>query len=442
VRKRLILIGGCLAMGLLVPSSASAQAAFRATDSQSYRVQRGDTLLALGQRYLISTSAVGEVQQLNRIANPRRIPVGTRLMIPRRLLRSVPVELRLQSFSGPVTVSKDNRRFPPQAGMILPEGSEVETGANGFIAILAADGSRIALPSNSHARLVRSRRYLIDRAADIDVQILRGRTEVHAAPQNPGGTFQVRTPVAVSAVRGTEFRAALGESVGDGGARSFTEVLEGHVGVNTPANQDMVSAGFGAAATASGAIITETLLAPPQLLAPGKVQTEDALKFQMQPLAEARGYLLEVARDAGFVETIAETESAAPEGSFDSLPNGTYFVRVRARAASGLTGLGEAWSFRRQRAGLAGDAGPGSAPGAFRFSWQSTGEGTSLYRFQLFADPASALPLIDEAGLSATTLNLTGLQKGTYQWRSGLIQTTPDGSVEVWMPLQKINITN
>ena len=442
MRKTFGLFCGCLAIAILAPASASAQAAARGVDAQYYNVRRGDTLLELGQRYLMGSQAFREVQLLNRIADPRAIPVGTRLMIPRRLLRSVPVELRLQSFSGPVTISSQSRQLSAHAGLILPEGSEIVTGANGFISIVAADGSRISLPSNSHARFVRSRRYLIDRAADIDVQVLRGRTDVHATHQNPGGTFQVRTPVAVSAVRGTEFRAEYDNSAGGSAERSLTGVSEGTVAVSTVQSENAVPAGFGAAADATGAITTEALLPAPGLMTPGKVQTDEALLFRVSPLADAHSYVLEIARDAGFIETVAEVENPSTEAAFSGLPNGTYFVRARARAASGLAGLAEAWSFRRQRAGITGAADMSADPGSIRFSWQAAGEGTALYRFQLFSDAAGSLPVMDEAGLTATTLNLTGLARGTYHWRSGLIQTTPDGSAEVWMPLQKVNITN
>lgn len=426
---------GCLALAMAAPSVAHAQAA--ASDSQVYVMRAGDTLNSLAGQYFISAAAAGEVQRLNRIADPRRIPVGTRLTIPRRLLRSAPIELRLQAFSGPVSVNHQGQTIAPRVGLVLPEGSAIVTGANGFASIAAADGSRISLPSNSEARFARSRRYLIDRTADIDVDVRRGRTEVRAAPQTPGGSFRVRTPVAVSAVRGTEFRAGLatGDDVG------LTEVLEGNVGVGTAAREEAVGGGFGAAARASGEIATEALLPAPGLIAPGRVQTEQAVNFTLQPVEGARGYRLQIARDAGFVEILAEGEASGTTASIPDVPNGSYFVRASAVAASGLEGLTESWSFRRQRAGLAADAGAAGPPGAFRFAWSTVGDGVAVYRFQLFADPAG-VPLVDEAGLEQPSIGLTGLKPGAYHWRVGVIQTDASGSAEVWLPLQKFNISN
>ena len=65
--------------------------------------------------------------------------------------------------------------------------------------------------------------------------------------------------------------------------------------------------------------------------------------------------------------------------------------------------------------------------------------GTS--RVAVFAT-AVALPLIDEAGLDKPGLTLTGLKRGAYHWRLGVIQTTAEGSAEVWTPLQKFTVSN
>lgn len=432
--RKVELMLGSIALAMASPVVAYAQAA--PADSQTYTMQAGDTLIVLAQRYFVSEAAALEVQRLNRIANARRIPVGTRISIPRRLLRSVPVELRLQSFSGPVAIHHRGQNIAPRVGLVLPEGSAIVTGPNGFASVAAADGSRISFPSNSEAHFARLRRYLIDRAADIDVDVRRGRTDVRAAPQTPGGTFRVTTPVSVSAVRGTEFRAGLASD----GELGLTEVLEGTVGVGTALREEAVAGGFGAAVRRNGEILTETLLPAPGLVAPGRVQTEETVNFALRPLEGAQRYRLQVARDAGFVEVLAEGETAGATAAISDIPNGTFFVRVSPVAVSGLEGRSEAWSFRRQRVGLAADAETAGPPGVYRFAWRTIGEGASVYRFQLFADPAGE-PMVDEAGLQQSSIGLTGLKPGAYHWRVGVIQTDASGSAEVWLPLQKVNIS-
>jgi hypothetical protein len=424
-----------MAIFALLPATALAQSA---EGRVSYEVQAGDTLIGLGNRYFVSDAAAFEVGRINHIRNPRRIPIGTNLAIPQRLLRSAPVELKVQVFSGPVSIAKGTERLTPRAGLVLVEGSEIETGSGGFVTVGGSDGSRFTLPSHSRVRIVRSRRYILGAASDIDLVVRKGRADLRAASQKPGSEFRVRTPIAVSAVRGTAYRIGLAED----GKVSFTEVLEGGVAVETMAAATAVEAGFGAASRSDGAIAKEALLSAPALLAPGKVQTEVLVGFAAQPINGASGYRFQLARDAGFVDVMTEQVSVESRAEFTGIGNGEMFVRTSAIAKSGLEGLAETSSFRRQRLGLQASAGETGVPGGLRFDWLAEGEGSAVYRFQLLGTDTDSPPLIDQAGMAEPGLTLTGLHPGAYRWRVGVIKTTPQGSAEVWTPLQDVKINN
>ncbi|PLK25871.1 FecR domain-containing protein [Novosphingobium sp. TH158] len=421
---------------LAVASPLPAVAASGAGETLIYTVKRGDTLFALSRDYLIGSDAMRQLRAANKVRIPERMPVGMQLVVPRRLLKFTPVTLKVQTFSGPVSLAANGRTLPVQKGADLVEGAQLITGANGFVVLGGSDGSRVALPSNSAVRVGQARRYLLVNATDIELQVDKGRAEVRAAKQAPDSRFRVKTPLAVTAVRGTIFRAGYSEAA----ASAATETIEGEVAVASPKAELAVPAGFGAAATASGDLAKETLLPAPQLADPAKVQTEALVSLDFKPVAEARGYRIQVARDAGFQDVIAEVEPVTPRGEFADIRNGTFFVRAAGVSPIGLQGLEEAWSFRRQRVGLAADAGQSALPGGFRFAWQAEGEGKSLFRFQLYGPQAADLPLVDEAGLGKPEMTLTGLKPGAYRWRVGVIQTTPEGSAEVWMPLQKLTV--
>lgn len=436
---------GLIAAALLGHGNVSSDA-FAAPKAQddavTYVVRKGDTLYGLTTTYLVGTSALAELQAVNRVAIPRRLPVGFRLTIPRRLLRFDPIELRLTTFSGPVSVIHAGKPQPAGKGEVLVEGDVTETGANGFALFIGSEGSRIAIPSNSKVRFERARRYRLTAASDILIEIGKGQARIEAAKQVPNGQFRVKTPVATSAVRGTVFRAGFDAAA----IVSATEVLEGEVGVAAARNDVAVPAGFGAAANASGEVAKESLLPAPALLDPGKVQTEEAATFALKPVDGARGYRLQVARDAGIEDIVAEGASDAPSASFPNLRNGTFFLRASAISRSGLQGQDEIWSFRRQRVGIAADMGQAAIPGAIRINWHAEGEGAALFRFQLFGDDIGngkdALPLIDEAGLTQPGMTLTGLKRGVYRWRIGVRMTTAEGSAEAWSPLQKFTVSN
>lgn len=424
---------------LILPRPAHADAG----DRLDYVVQRGDTLVNLARRYFISPRAVDEVRKINRVRNPRRLPVASRLTIPHRLLRTEPVELRVLGFSGPASLRLAGRTLPALRDMAVGEGAELLTGANGFLTLQGSDGSRISLPSNSRVKVLRSRRFLINAAGDIEIEVLGGRADISAAPQQPQGRFRLRTPVSVSAVRGTVFRVAYEAD----GAMSGTEVLEGHVAVATPVRGIEVPGGFGAAADRNGGIAREALLAPPQPIDPARVQTAVDLTFALRPLEGARSYRLQLGKDAGFVDIVGEAQVPEPEATLPGVANGNYFVRATAIAASGLEGMPDVWTFRRQRVGMTANAGPSRLKDGYRFNWRAEGEGTSLFRFQLYPDgehPDGQLgaALVDEAGLTEAGITLTALKRGAYQWRVGVIQTTAEGSAEVWTPLQKFTVSN
>lgn len=416
----------------LCMGSAPLLAAPASDDTFVYTVKQSDTLYALSREYLIRPDAWHDLQAANRVRIPRQMPVGFQLSIPRKLLKFTPVALRVQTFSGPVSVSGAEVR----KGLELAEGSVVSTGANGFIVISGSDGSRVALPSNTRVRIGQARRYLLLQATDIELQVDRGKAEVQAAKQSPDSRFRVRTPVAVTAVRGTVFRAGYSEAA----ASSASETIEGEVAVAAAKTQLTLPAGFGAAASAKGDLAKEALLPAPVLANPAKVQTEALVALDFNPVETAQAYRVQIARDAGFLDVIAEVQAPQPRAAFDNIRNGTYFVRAAGFSAAGLQGLEEAYSVRRQRVGLTADAGQSGLPDGFRFAWQSEGEGTSLFRFQLFAAGDGSLPVVDEPALTRPEMTVTRLGPGAYRWRVGVIQTTPDGSAEVWLPFQKLTV--
>ena len=405
-------------------------------DSLTYVAKAGDTLFSLARQYLVRPAAARTVGQLNHIANPRHLPVGKEIRIPRELVRYTPVTLRLASFSGPVSLGATLGGAAPRLGQVLVEQTTITTGPNGFALITGSDGSRLALPSNTTARIGRARHYALVDADDMGLVLASGRGEVQAAHQKPQGRFRLETPVAVSAVRGTRFHASHDAAAG----LSTTGVTEGLVAVSSASAEVSLPAGEGAATARDGAIVKEALLPAPALVKPGKVQTEPRLDFQLAALPGAARYRLQIARDAGFADMLAETESEALAASFPSLDNGGYFIRAAGISPRGIEGQGEVFSFRRQRVGLKADMGQVDIPGAIRINWQVEGEGQSRFRFQLL--PATGdVPLVDEAGMDRPGITLTGLKPGAYRWRVGVIQTVPEGSAEVWTPLQKFTVS-
>ncbi len=434
MNRRLFRWHAVLLVGLAGPALGAPPPVSAASGEVLYVIRPGDTLIGLAKHYLQGAVAVQQVAALNHVVHPRRIPIGTPLRVPRALLRYDPITLRLAMFNGPVTLTLAGQSAPARDGAVLNEGDVVGTGANGFVLLAGSDGSRIALPSNSMVRIGRARHYLLIDTSDLDLALGRGRAEVQAAKQHDQGGFRIQTPIAVAAVRGTQFRVAYQEADGLGSAG----VIEGAVGVATERKALTLPAGTGAEANAAGDLTAAPLLPAVAVLNPGKVLTEAVAELALAPVPGAARYRVQLARDAGFVDILQEVESTAPKAAFPDLANGRYFARATALTSGGLEGLAESYAIRRQRVGLKADVGQSPYPNAVRFNWLAEGEGQSRYRFQMFADGNAATALVDEAGLTTPGMTLTALPHGTYHWRVGVAQTTADGTVEVWTALQKL----
>lgn len=401
-----------------------------------YRVQAGDTLYALADRYLDGRNVVARVQSLNRVANPRRLKIGSTLRIPRELARYEDISLRVRKFSGPVRIAGR----AASVGSLLAEGTEVQTGANGFVSFGGADGSLITIPSSSRARLVRARRYFLGQTLDVDFAVLGGRGAIQAPKLRDQERFRVRTPLAVTAVRGTEFRVAHDADA----SVSITEVVEGTVTVASGDSSDLTDAGFGIASSPTGLGAKEALLPPPTLDKPGAIQTDPQVIFVADLPAGSTAYRTQIARDAGFVDIIAESIDNAAAATFENIENGRYFVRARAISAQGIEGKStEANTFRRKRLGVAPSVAPSPLADGFLFAWLQEGEGKSYYAFQLWPAGRNESLLVDEVGLDGSGMVLSGLDQGAYEWRVAVMQADPeDGLIKVWAPVQKLTVSD
>ncbi|MXO90982.1 FecR family protein [Pontixanthobacter aquaemixtae] len=425
-------IAACLCM---VVAFAPAQADANDGETISYRVKRGDTLFSLADRYFVGRHVVSQVARQNNIRNSNLIATGRLIRIPRSLLKYRDVELKVRSFSGPSRVSDK----APVIGASLKEGDRVVTGANGFIRFQGDRGAVVSIPSNTSAQLVRARQYILGDTLDVDFRISKGRGEVVAPKLRGQERFRVRTPMAVTAVRGTQFRVAHD----DDARTSIAEVTEGAVAVDAGGQSGLAESGFGVPLTEAGVGDPEALLPEPAITDPGSVQTRENVSFEIVPLSGASQYRTQIANDAGFTEIIEENVDAGTEAEFSSLPNGTFFVRTRGVSPTGVEGFSsEAYSFKRKRLGVSAEASPSVLADGFKFAWLGEGEGDSSYAFQLWNEQAPGHPIVDEVGVQDGGLIVTGLEPGKYVWRVAAIQVDADGLLKVWSPEQKLTVSN
>ncbi|SDX93828.1 FecR family protein [Collimonas sp. OK242] len=392
-----------------------------------YRAQAGDTLSIIAEQLTASKGNWVQLAKLNRIGNDRTIPVGTAIVIPVALLPDDPSTAQVAAMSGHIdAVAADGRPIDISIGTILSEGTIINTGSNSFLSLNLPDQSHIALPSNSRVKLskLRTARYI--RSPRTEITLLKGRVESKVSPLDKNkGRFEVRSPLAVAGVRGTDFRVGLvGDSV-------TTEVLSGGVAVAKKSQLPALTLhqGQGNVTNAKGVGKAVALLPAPQLKGQSQLQERPAVRFTIAPVAGAHGYRAQIATDADARNIVNEAESDQPEIKINGLEDGAYFVRITALGQTGLQGIPQTTAFTlkaRPEPPISIEPKNKSRSEDVMFSWAEVGN-AQAYHLQVASDAEFKQLVVDQAALAAPQFSAGKLALGTYYWRVATIVEQADG---------------
>ncbi|WP_225782600.1 FecR domain-containing protein [Xenophilus sp. Marseille-Q4582] len=405
---------GALLWGLGI-GLASAQPAVHAPGAPAgtHTVQPGETLWDISRQHLGRPLLWPEVQQRNRVGEPRLLQIGRVLQLGdaerQAVVMAATGDVRLAD--GP---SAGTLLVP---GMRLPEGSRVRTGADSFVTLRLPDGSRATLPSQSVLRLVHY--FDAQGRPAVLVDLESGDVESRVPPRPrpaPGGAWRVRTRMATVGVRGTHFRVSLPQP-----DRTAVSVLESAVAVNTAAQRgQQVAAAQGLlVGDGSQAAQVQPLLPAPEWVEPGRAQNQPEVLLAWHGVPGAGSYRAQVAGDAEFVQIVAEqrlpAQGDAGQALFGGLAPGTYFARVAALTPEGVEGLVAVTGFSRAQAVLEGRAQLLAASGEIEFDWRPLPGAT--YRLEVADDEAFRQMRVQAAGLTSERVRVQALPPGQYWWR-------------------------
>lgn len=427
------------AIGLTMAAAAEASAG---EPVFTHVVTREETLIALSRRLLADPRQWPQLQQHNRIADARRVPVGTVLKIPVRLLATEPVPARVLSASGEVSGPQG---VAVAAGQALPQGARLQAGDGGQATLQLVDGTVLRLRAGSAVQVETSRRLPGSGGALSGVKVEDGQVEVQAQKRPGAGApgFQISTPQGLLGVRGTEFRVSVD-------ARAETtrnEVLEGQVmteGRDGRAGRS-VAAGFGVVVDRSGTVTPPVrLLAPPDVSAWPALQERVLVRFPIRPQPAVVAYRAQVAAaaDPAFERVLQDVRSTGAELRLVDLPNGDYRIRVRAEDAQGLQGRDALHLFTlkaRPEPPLPTGPGPKAVVSGARLdlAWASVDEARS-YRLQLARDEAMREPIQDQRTLAGTAWSVDALAPGVYFWRLASERSATDQGP--FGPVQRVEL--
>lgn len=305
--------------------------------SWEYLVKPGDSLWTFADQHLSSPAYVPRLQKLNHIADPYRLPPGSRIKVPYLWVKQQPSTAQIEEFSGEVSAhDASGKPLPISKDLRYPKGVQFQTGNDAMLRLRFADGSTLLLNANTNALLQNEIYYPSTGSARTEIRLDKGNAGSAVIPNIlMPGRYQIRTPSAVTTVRGTEFRVSA-ETMDS----TATEVLRGKVKVTgNKQGQVDVPAGFGSLASSSARPTPpEALPAAPDLstLPSASSFNPPLLQWQADQLAVAYRVTLRGPGERG--QQRVERTVTGPQ-LYAALPeNGEYQLSARARNAHGLEG--------------------------------------------------------------------------------------------------------
>jgi hypothetical protein len=404
-----------------------------------HAVQPGETLFGLAVRYTGRSDHWLQLRQYNAIANPYRIAPGTRVRIPAALLLPIPTFATVSYVSGSVRqfLPQDVQAQPLQSGARLAEGTRIEVGADGYVRLQMGDGSTVRIPANSQVRLASVRRQDASQTSDTLIQLDAGRVDASAQPQrSKASRFEIRTPLAVASVRGTEFGVAIQPDAAVTG-----EVTQGSIelkGSRRPPGrhgirQHRLREGQGARVSSAGVLGPVRALpeAPDLTGLPGTLTEVDFVRLRLPVVPGVAAYRIRISRDPAMEEVVRNGVSAGAEMQFAGLEDGSYVVGARAMDDWGLSGRESKRALRikaRPVAPLSQRPAPGErvVGSAVEFACTQPA-GVQRFRLQVASDESFQTLLVDDSALTECRHSAT-LPPGRYFWRVASVGVAPDGA--------------
>jgi hypothetical protein len=303
------------------------------------KVEKGDCLIRICDKYLEKPSQWRTVAQVNNLKNPDVIMPGQVLMIPAELMKGTPVAGAVTFLQGTAEVKKGGTEgwTPLALNEKVEEGSFVRTGDESSIEIRFEDGNIFLLKPNTTIGLKTARKSS-DKYSKYKMSISTGKliSNIQKATGRESAV-QIEAPTAVLGVRGTVFRSSV---LSDG--TSQFEVLEGEVPVEGKKKSVDVKQGEGTIVHKDEIPIPpKKLLGPPALaFKPSPIYKKFPVQLSFEKVEGAVSYRVVLARDRG-IKNIANEKVIGTQDTFKitDLEDGTYFMQSNSIDSLGLEGL-------------------------------------------------------------------------------------------------------
>jgi hypothetical protein len=321
-----------LALAISLPNTVVA-----AEEYWEYTFRPGDSLWKIAEKYTTSINNWGELLKINSIdqATDRTILPGTRISIPVSMLKQQPAPALVIAVNGAVYVVRaDGAQSELAVGTELFNGDRVVTGDGQSLRMQFADKSELQVLPNSEVILDKLSQFEQTGMVDTRIRLNSGRVKTWVEKQKPGNRYEIKTPAAITAVRGTTFRLSSDDS-----QIGRTEVTEGFVVVSAGDAEKDIKDGFGIVAEKGKPLPDAVkLLAAPEIS--GNLSADKSkLQVSWMNLKGAEFYRYQLATDEKFDQVAIYGSTENSEIRLDELLPGQYYLQVRGIDQYELEGL-------------------------------------------------------------------------------------------------------
>jgi hypothetical protein len=312
-----------------------------------YTFRPGDSIWKIAEKYTTSVNNWVEIQELNKIRQgpDRRIPPGTRIIIPVSMLKQQPVPAIVIAVSGaPSLVRANGEQQAIETGTNLYSGDQVVTADEQSLRIQFADKSELQVLSNSVVVLDKLSHHKHTGMVDTRIRLNSGSVNTWVEKLKPDSRYEIKTPAAVTAVRGTAYRLSATSQI------SRTMVTEGNVGVAAGDTEKIVEHGYGIVAEKDKPLPEPVKLLPPPEMDDKLSQDTSVLKVSWIKLAGAKFYRYRLATDEKFNQVVVDSSTEDNTIAISDLKPGRYYLLVRGVDQYQLEGLDAVSVFEIQQA--------------------------------------------------------------------------------------------
>lgn len=383
-----------------------------------YTLSNNDSLASLSSSLLQNAADGHRLLAHNGLPSNATLKAGDTLRIPVAWLKRQPEPAKVSTVSGNVQhISGSNgRKTALTEQSLVRVGDELLSGA-GSATLTLADGSEIRVSPNTRLMFNRLTQYGKTGMVDTRLRLQKGEVHSRVKPlQGNGSRFEISTPSAVAAVRGTTFSMQSGV---DG---SSIQVKTGAVDFGRPGKAQRIPAGYGASVTTTGAgrLNIRQLPPAPSLNYFEPVVSQLPTELSWQPNA-AQAHRIDIfeTTSGGWVQSRNVTGSQFP---INQLDNGKYEVHVAALDQRGIAGLPavipiEIELLAQTPVLIAPEQGSSVDDDMPEFRWQLNGT-NELARVEIARDESfKDLISTSEWAPENRALPSRALSPGTYFWR-------------------------